>query len=50
MCYWVSAKNEYYIVDIFNFLESNQISIYKTKNSSEIAGVNTKNQLLKMNQ
>jgi len=45
-----NTQNEYYIVDIFNFLDSNEISIYKTKNSSEIAGVNTKSQLLKMNQ
>ena len=44
-----NTQNEYYIVDVFNFLDSNEISVFKTKNSTEIAGVNTKNQLIKLN-
>ena len=45
-----NTQKEYYIVDIFNFLNSDEISVFRTKNSTEIAGVNTKNQLLKLSQ
>jgi len=45
-----NTQKEYYIVDIFNFLKLDEISVFRTKNSTEIAGVNTKNQLLKLSQ
>ena len=43
-------QNEYYIIDIFNFLDSNEISVFQTENNAEISGVNTEDQLIKLNQ
>ena len=45
-----NSQGEYYIVDIFNYIDPSDISIFQTKNSSEISGVNTKEQLIELNQ
>ena len=38
-------QNEFYLTDIFNFINSNKISIYNTKKINEINGINTLEQL-----
>ena len=38
-------QNEFYLTDIFNFINSNKISIYNTKKINEIHGINTLEQL-----
>jgi len=38
-------QNEFYLTDIFNFINSNKISIYNTKKINEINGINTLKQL-----
>ena len=40
-----NMQKEYYLPDIFNFIDKSQTSIYKTDNHSEISGVNTLEQL-----
>ena len=40
-----NAQGEYYLPDIFNFINRQETSIYKIKDSNEIAGVNTATQL-----
>ena len=40
-----NAKNEYYLTDIFNFINEENTSIYQIENSNEIAGINTIDQL-----
>ena len=40
-----NMQKEYYLPDIFNFIDKSQTSIYKTDNYSEISGVNTLEQL-----
>tara|TARA_Y100000996_G_scaffold335422_1_gene271917 strand:- start:1080 stop:1811 length:732 start_codon:yes stop_codon:yes gene_type:complete len=40
-----NAQNEYYLTDIFNFINEKDTSIYKIENFNEIAGINTINQL-----
>ena len=36
-----NAQNEYYLTDIFNFINERDTSIYQIKNCNEIAGINT---------
>ena len=38
-------QNEFYLTDIFNFIDSDKISIYNTKKINEINGINTLTQL-----
>lgn len=38
-------QNEFYLTDIFNFIDSDKISIYNTKKINEINGINTLAQL-----
>ena len=38
-------QNEYYLTDIFNFIENKKISIIKTDSIKEITGINTIDQL-----
>ena len=38
-------QNEYYLTDIFNFIDSKKISIIKTDSIKEISGINTIDQL-----
>ena len=40
-----NIQKEYYLPDIFNFINKNQTSIYKIKDYNEISGVNTIKQL-----
>ena len=40
-----NMQKEYYLPDIFNFINKNQTSIYKIKDYNEISGVNTIKQL-----
>ena len=40
-----NAQEEYYLPDIFNFIDEEQTSIYKVKNYNEISGINTITQL-----
>ena len=40
-----NAQKEFYLTDIFNFINNNEISTYKTFDSSEISGINTIQQL-----
>ena len=40
-----NAQNEYYLTDIFNFIDEKDTSIYQIKNCNEIAGINTIKQL-----
>lgn len=43
-------QKEYYLTDIFNFIEKNKISIIETKFIKEITGINTLEQLENMTQ
>ena len=43
-----NMQKEYYLPDIFNFIEKHQTSIYKIKDYSEISGINTVKQLKKL--
>ena len=43
-------QKEYYLTDIFNFIKKNKISIIKTELLTEIAGINTLEQLKNMTQ
>ena len=40
-----NRQNEFYLTDIFEFIEKDKISIYNTKQTDEINGINTINQL-----
>ena len=40
-----NAQNEYYLTDIFNFIKEEKTSIHQIKDSNEIAGINTVEQL-----
>ena len=40
-----NMQNEYYLTDIFNHINTNNVSIYKTDNIHEINGINTIEQL-----
>ena len=40
-----NVQKEFYLTDIFNFIENNRISTYKTNDSEEISGINTIEQL-----
>ena len=40
-----NVQKEFYLTDIFNFIDTNRISTYKTNNSEEISGINTIEQL-----
>ena len=40
-----NMQKEYYLPDIFNFIDKHQISIYKIKDCNEISGINTIEQL-----
>ena len=40
-----NVQKEFYLTDIFNFIENNRISTYKTNDSKEISGINTIEQL-----
>ena len=43
-----NTQNEYYLTDIFNFIESDKISIFETNSIKEITGINTIEQLTNM--
>mgnify|MGYP006094439669 FL=1 len=40
-----NAQQEFYLTDIFNFIDKNRISTFKTEDESEISGINTSTQL-----
>ena len=40
-----NKQQEYYLTDIFNFIDEKDTSIYQIKNCNEIAGINTIEQL-----
>ena len=40
-----NIQKEYYLPDIFNFIDKHKTSIYKIKDSNEISGINTVEQL-----
>ena len=40
-----NIQKEYYLPDIFNFIDKHKTSIYKIKDSNEISGINTAEQL-----
>jgi len=40
-----NMQNEYYLTDIFNYINTSNVSIYKTDNIDEINGINTIEQL-----
>ena len=40
-----NAQGEYYLTDIFNFIDSEETNIYNTNNHLEISGINTLEQL-----
>ena len=43
-------QKEYYLTDIFNYIDKNEISVLFTQNSTEISGVNTIEQLMEINE
>ena len=40
-----NKQNEFYLTDIFEFIDKNKISVYNTKQTDEINGINTIKQL-----
>ena len=40
-----NKQNEFYLTDIFEFIDKNKISVYNTKQTNEINGINTIEQL-----
>jgi len=44
-----NSQNEYYLGDVFKFIDNKKISIIKINNYYEIAGINNKDQLKKLN-
>ena len=40
-----NSQNEYYLTDIFDYVDNTEISIISTKNNKEISGINTLEQL-----
>ena len=42
-------QKEYYLTDIFNYINKNEISVLLTENKDEIYGINTAEQLNKIN-
>ena len=44
-----NMQKEYYLTDIFNYINKNEISVLLTENKDEIYGINTAEQLNKIN-
>ena len=44
-----NKQQEYYLTDIFNFIDENDTSIYKIKNYHEVSGINNIDQLENLN-
>ena len=43
-----NAQEEYYLTDIFNFINEKDTAIYQIENYNEISGINTAEQLEKL--